>query len=368
MGKMMKLLDLITILVFLIFLAVPIAMSNLKDNQVSTIDNSVLMNISDIGKEGAVTEDIETFVSQRIGLRTDLINIYVRGNDFLFNTLEHPTYTYGKDGYVYFHMSSEKLDKSYLKSFAKFIYKMQDYCVKRDIDFLYCINPDKTQVYQQYLPAGANLTFPRQNYLLKMLDKYDVNYLDNTELLIDASADTEVFNRKFDAGHWNETGALLGISNILKTLSLDHPDLLLNSPDDFTSSTGISQYLPLSFLQINEPATYYARNNPQVVDVTANDTDLVIDPVYKDFSHFVNPAHPEYPRILVFRGSYFLEKEKFMNESFSESVFVHSYNNVFNLDYYVDKFKPDIVLFESVEYATKNKYFSKKLLTNTSWD
>lgn len=368
MKKATKIIDLITILIFLLFIAVPLTLTNLKDDQVSAIDNSVLMNFKDIGKEGSLTEDIDTFISQRIGLRTELITAYVKGNDMLFNTLEHPTYTYGKDGYVYFHMSQEKLDKGYLKAFAKFIGRMQKYCKKHDVDFLYCINPDKTQVYQQYLPAGANLTFPRQNYLLEMLDKYEINYLDNTQLLIDASSSKDVFNRKFDAGHWNETGALLGISNILKTLSLNHPDILLNSPEDYTACYGANQFLPLSFLEINEPVTNYFRNTPQTVNVTAEDPDLIIDSTYNDYHHFINPSHPEYPKILVFRGSYFLDKEKFMNESFSESVFIHSYNNVFNLDYYIDRFNPDIVLFESVEYATINKYFSKELLTNTVWN
>ena len=84
--------------------------------------------------------------------------------------------------------------------------------------------------------------------------------------------------------------------------------------------------------------------------------------MYNDFSHYVNPKHKKLPRILVFRGSYFLGREKFMTESFSESIFVHSYENVFNLEYYVERYKPDIVLFESVEYATINTYFPKEKL------
>lgn len=77
----------------------------------------------------------------------------------------------------------------------------------------------------------------------------------------------------------------------------------------------------------------YERNNPTAVNVTDNDTDILLDETYRDYSHFINTTHPEYPKILVFRGSYFLGKEKFMNESFSESVFVHSYYNIFNIEY-----------------------------------
>lgn len=188
--------------------------------------------------------------------------------------------------------------------------------------------------------------------------------MDNTPLLADISSEKEVFNRKYDAGHWNDTGALAGMSNILSKLSELYPDILLNSPEDFSSQEIINQYLPLSFLEINEPSTQYTRINSNIIDVTADDTDITIDPTYNDYSHFKNTAHPEYPRILVFRGSYFLGCERFFNESFSESIFVHSYHNVFNMNYYIDRFNPDIVLFESVEYATTSKYFPKDMLDN----
>ena len=80
-----------------------------------------------------------------------------------------------------------------------------------------------------------------------------------------------------------------------------------------------------------------------------------------------NEEHPEYPSILVFRGSYFLDKEKFLVDSFSESVFIHSYYNIFDLDYYIDRYNPDIVLFESVEYATINKYFPNNMLKTPTY-
>ena len=259
-------------------------------------------------------------------------------------------------------MPDEKKDNVWLDLFARYILYMQNYCKNKDIDFLYCINPNKTQIYSEYLPDGVHLNFYRQKHLLSLLDKYGINYMDNTPILKEASKTTQVFDKKYDAGHWNETGAYIGISNILETLHKTHTNIPLNSEKDYTSIDITHQYLPLSYFEINEPSVAYERNNPTAVNVTDNDTDILLDETYRDYSHFINTTHPEYPKILVFRGSYFLGKEKFMNESFSESVFVHSYYNIFNIEYYVEKFNPDIVLFESVEYATKNKYFPKDKL------
>lgn len=360
--KSIKITDTIIICLFIIFITLPAVFMNTRPDQVSEIDNTRLIDFNEIGSKDSFTRDAETYISQRIGFRTQMINAYIYGNDRLFDVLLHPNYTYGKDGYVFFHMPKENPDPRYLESFVNYISYMQNYCEENGIDFLYCINPDKTEVYSQYLPKGANLTFYRQNYLRSLLNKNNINYMDNTEILKEASKTTQVFNKKYDAGHWNETGAYIGISNILKHLHQINKNIPLNKESDYTAKDVIYQYLPLSYFEINEPSVIYERNNPQVTDITAEDTDIILDTTYRDYSHYINNAHPEYPKILVFRGSYFLEKEKFMNESFSESIFVHSYYNIFNIDYYVKKFKPDIVLFESVEYATINRYFPRNML------
>lgn len=353
---------------FLFFLCIliPLALSNHKPNQISELDNTSLMEWHEV-TSGPFTEKFEQYVTERIGLRNSMIDKYINLNDRLFHILEHPTYTYGRDGYVFFNMPNEKNNPSYLKAFASFINRMEKYLTDNDIYFLYCINPNKTQVYADYLPAGANLTFARQKLLAEYLDKYNINYIDNTDLLVEASKETAVFDKKYDAGHWNENGAYIGINNILTTLSLSFPDIPVNTLSDYNITEVVREKLPLSNFVINEPSLYFERNNAEAVDVTADDTDIILDENYRDYSHYINPEHPELPKILVFRGSYFLGKEKFMNESFSESVFVHSYYNIFNLQYYVEKFKPDIVLFESVEYATINKYFPKDMLKNTTF-
>lgn len=353
-----KITDITAIILFLACLIVPLLLFNTKENQVSPIDNTMLPELSDIRSSENITADIDDYISSRIGLRTEAITAYQYINDCLFDELMHPSYTYGTDGYVFFNMPDEKEDKKYLRTFVSYIADMQKYCKKNDIEFLYCINPNKTQIYPDKLPKGANLTFFRQNYLLSQLEDKNINYIDNTTILSEAAkAGVAVFNKKYDAGHWNETGAYIGISNILSKLHETNPIIHVNSEEEFTKTEVVNEFLPMSYFRINEPTTVYERKNSEVIDVTSSDTDIQINETYNDFTHYVNPSHPEYPRILVFRGSYFLGKEKFMNESFSESVFVHSYHNILNMEYYIERYNPDIVLFESVEYATIKKYF-----------
>lgn len=147
MNKIQKIIGIIAIVLFIIFITIPVITMNTKHSQVSEIDNTSLMEFKDIGTKQSIPKDFETYISERIGFRTNMINTYLYANDAFFNTLLHPTYEYGKNGYVFFKMSKEELDKNYLNSFARYIKYMQTYCTSHDISFLYCINPDKTQVY-----------------------------------------------------------------------------------------------------------------------------------------------------------------------------------------------------------------------------
>ncbi|MCI8307168.1 MAG: hypothetical protein HFH14_03865, partial [Lachnospiraceae bacterium] len=176
------LLSVIMTLLFFICIIIPVSCSNFKPNQISELDNTSLMEWSEI-PSGPFMDNFEQYVTERIGLRSLMIDGYINLNDRLFHILEHPTYTYGRDGYVFFNMPSENTTPAYIKTFAGFISRMEEYLTENDIAFLYCINPNKTQVYSEYLPAGANLTFERQKLLTEYLDMYNVNYVDNTGIL-----------------------------------------------------------------------------------------------------------------------------------------------------------------------------------------
>ena len=66
--------------------------------------------------------------------------------------------------------------------------------------------------------------------------------------------------------------------------------------------------------------------------------------------------------MLSFEGSYLLTNdrtEKFIANHFSETIVVHDYQNVFNINYYLNIFKPDIVLFEMADYTFQEYYFAK---------
>ncbi|MFQ9801587.1 MAG: hypothetical protein ACLR23_24750 [Clostridia bacterium] len=92
---------------------------NLEPDSISEIDNRKLTTFPTIG-EGDFTDSVENYVSDRIGFRTWAIDTFTWLNDKLFNEMVHPTYTYGKDGYVFFKLSDEEYDIEWLDGFVAF--------------------------------------------------------------------------------------------------------------------------------------------------------------------------------------------------------------------------------------------------------
>lgn len=96
-------------------------------------------------------------------------------------------------------------------AFAEMLAEIQDYCQARDVPFLFVLNPEKAAVYPDKLRDGIHYDRSWVQQFEQKLDELGVNYIDNTQLLQDRRAGGEqVFNKVYNAGHWNDLGAFTG--------------------------------------------------------------------------------------------------------------------------------------------------------------
>ena len=96
----MKKIRVVFLVILCIALLLPLMNFNLEKNYASPIDNRMLTEWDLSG--GDVTDMVESYINDRIGFRTEAIDTYTELNDEVFGMMVHPTYTYGKDGYVFF--------------------------------------------------------------------------------------------------------------------------------------------------------------------------------------------------------------------------------------------------------------------------
>lgn len=363
----MKQLKKLFIIFFMIVLFFPLIFFNWKDEYVSIIDNRPLKKFPNRenlnGRD--ITEYIQNYINDRIGGREKIINIYTILNDKIFNLMIHPSYTYGEEGYIFFLMRYNIEYHEYHRKFAETIKKIQTYCEERKIPFYFVFNPEKKYVYSKYLPKGVNYNREWVNKLMDDLKELGVNYIDNSEFLKEKAQKESVFNKKYDAGHWNDLGAFLGMNNVYEKINEKVSRISLLSENQYNKISKIEESLPVSYFKVNEEVPYW-----ELKIKYENLTDSYINEVkthnsFRYFGYYRNLSQEANSllKLLMFQGSYLNSRTKFVIPTVKEYIGIHNYQNVLNIPYYFNIFKPDLVIFEVAEYTLLDRYFNYEKMT-----
>jgi len=357
------------IVIFLSVIIIPIFNIDLKSNQVSEIDNRMLMNFEDIFTDSndskSIFNNASSYLNDRIGFRTSMVSLYINGMDMLFDELVHPSYEYGKDGHIYLKLPETAVNLRFQEVFSSFIKDFQTYCNEREIKFLYTLEPNKSTIYPEYLPEGYNRSTENLDYFIELLEKKDINYLSNVDTLLNAKEDPEykdilLYNKEYDAGHWNETGAIVGFTAIIDRLNELDNRVGQFDITNFETEEYVNETLVASNFVINEETTNYNLKEYNIEYIEDYEDEMIRHKNFRYFTHYKNLTNTKGPRLLIFAGSYFNNKEKFITGNFSEVMKIHNYRNVIDYEYYINIYNPDIVLFESTEYTNTGYHYPIK--------
>jgi len=375
---MKKTIHILYIICFLLIIVIPVIFINRTPNAVSDLDNRMLIEMPNIKDDGFGWK-LETYLEDRIGFRTEMLTAYAELNSALFNQLVHPSYMYGKDGQIFVEIHKNIQYNDYHKLFAETVQKMQEYCEDRGIKFYFMFEPEKASVYRQYLPDGIHYDDSWVDQMLSYMEELGVNVVNNKELLIKKSEEKNVFNRKFDAYHWNDIGCYEGTNNLLRKIKEDVPEIEL-LPEGVMKEIE-KTYLSQSRFTINEKILMYSIISEDGEDITFIGDDIsnlyrdeiMISKEYDHFKYYINKSKEAQtlPRLLSFQGSYYnedIKEKRFLASRASEYIAVHNYQNVLNLDYYCNLFHPDIVVFEVAEYTLSDDYFDSGKMHSLKWN
>jgi hypothetical protein len=362
-------LQLVMLGLVLLVLAVPLATMNLDPEAQSEVDNRMLQPLPVFDQPETLPEQLTLFFSDRIGLRDQAMYAYAALNDKAFHVVTHPLYEYGKDDHLFFYYEKYQPDLEYLNRYVDFLAEAQRYCEERGAYFLYVITPEKPRVYPEYLPDTIAPQLDPIDYLVPLLDERGINYLDLAQPLVEAKDEYKVFYTAYDVGHWNSTGAFIGIQALVERIGEAYPLLAVPDFDDYRATETVHTRLPNSNHPIYETGYDYTLINPsqQTITTTEELTDQVARAQrHPSFRTYLNPNRPEAPTLLFFTGSYFNTQDHLASVPFSRSTFIHNYDNVYNLAYYYNLFEPDIVLFDSADYVVRDVYFPSAQLQDAS--
>lgn len=340
---------------FFLILIIPVITMNTDESAVSELDNEYLPEIEwDINQ----LEQIGTYVEKRIGGRNQAILAYEVFNDKVFGILEHPLYMYGENEWVYFKEINYvedylriNVDEQYAEAFAQYMKKLDTISGEKQIDFLYVMCVDKKTIYPEHFPNGVHAKDgeSRADIIFEEIQDLGINCFCTKETLLQAKeSGVQVYNQKYDAGHWNEDGAFLACKDIYEILNEFDSRIPLLDEADYNRSMITEPYLLTSEFPINESVPYYERKESHAVADESYDELMPGEKVY--FRHYEN-TDIDAPKILIFRDSYIDMVSKFFIDNFSETTFA-SYGNLTSIEdfeTYLDILNPDIVIFENAE-------------------
>lgn len=356
---MRKTLKFLYVLIFIAMLLIPVFTMNNQEDAISDIDNRKLKEAPELWSPG-FTDAAEDYLADRIGFRNDLVTGYQVLNDLVAHELVHPSYTYGQDDYVFFSMHDNLSFDDFKVAFADMVVKIRDYCEARGTGFYFMFEPEKSSVLRDYLPDGVNYDDQWVDELIAYLEEQGVVCINNTQLLMEKSETEQVFNRQYDAGHWNDLGCFYATNNLLARIHEDYPQVVPYELDDFTITEKVEQYLTNSEFTVNETVPAFALNIPVSWMSEIYYEEMERNSSYKTVYNCVNEAEgsESLPKTLIFHGSYYNRGPQFLAGWASEYTGVHNYQNVINMDYYYNIVQPDIVVFEVTEYTVSNTYFN----------
>lgn len=359
MEKKSKIINIIFIACFLLILVVPVCFMNFKPQQISEIENKTLAEWPGIGYTAGINSGVETYVDDRIGFREQAIQFYTQLNDKMFHVMVHPLFMYGKEGHIFYKDPSYitayqrmNTDKPFLNSFVSFLKNTQDYLDSKDIKFLYFLCPDKKTIYSEYFPDTVNVNednTPVIDYMrLKLAEKGVNSIIPDTELLLAKQSGTTVYNKKYDATHWNDMGAFIGHGLIDKQIQEWFDDVDPLRAEDYNVEFVKIDSLDIAKFPIDEDVPVISRK----VDNSADMTELLKMEMQCNtatfYTHYVNNAPNNGKILLVFTDSYFQAHQKYYNNRFKEVYFVHRQNYEY-VQYFVNLVFPDMVIFETAE-------------------
>ncbi len=96
----------------------------------------------------------------------------------------------------------------------------------------------------------------KQEYLYQKMNEYNINYISNVELPEEKSFEEQIYNVKFDAGHWNDLERFYGTNHLLEKVS-----------EYFLVSGGILQEILSAVKKINIDKLKAKRLNPSLSQV-----------------------------------------------------------------------------------------------------
>lgn len=302
-------------------------------------------------------------------------NMLVRANFFIRHTLMGGSPSrqviVGKDGWLFYNGEGTiedfrcitKFDATSLAKWGQTLEKRRLWLERQGIRYIYMIAPNKSTVYGEFMPDAYTRVRASSGLddMVEYLKKNTrVTVVDSRQAFLAAKSRQRLY-LKTDT-HWNQYGAFLAYSEIMKPLSAWFPSLRAKTLEDFTIETNKGNGGDLTALI---GGTEFIKDDFPVLK-PKDGSSLKLDGINDKAKSPLTVTRPDnrLPRAIFFRDSFFSSVAPFIANHFSYSCYYWDYwNSTTPIEEMIHTHQPDIVIEEVVERSAK--FYMKDLVANT---
>lgn len=244
---------------------------------------------------------------------------------------------------------------------------------KKVLDSIGCkyyivIAPIKTSIYPEYLPLSKrkNVETTITDQIVSLLDTVNgITVIDLRTALKSAKGNVRMFHKTDN--HWNDYGGFVAYEAIMNTLSVDFPELTKSSISDYIIDSTIVDGFKLTNMMGIYDGIF--ENKITCKLAATRKSKKVEKRKYPGFPNFslnskyelrFKTENDSLPKILMIRDSFGSTLIPYLNEHFSESVYIFDmWNYCLNEDILFNE-KPDIFIQTVVEPFISNIKYNAK--------
>jgi hypothetical protein len=344
-------------------LFVPLVLIDLSTDRISTQENRMLERsppLSEIKKHPAsFIRQFDAWFKDSTGFREQMVTLYngIDKNTLLSGfryTNGQYIYLIGEQGHHYFadvngrliqkFQGKQLLSDEKLQNMAVKLDDVKTYLDNKGIPLAVMLCTDKESIYPEFYPKSIKRG--PEPIQLETITSYlknhtSVDVFNIREALLAQKKDYYLYAiSSGDLTHYNEIGAFFAYRELIKHINIHFPQINPFELNDVEISYDDKEIPQVSL----RTKILYKNLNVSFFDgLILNDSTRAYDIAYENIE-------TDLPVILLLRDSYAHEQYigKYIIKHFSKSIFIH-YVNIGNIEQYIDRFKPDIVIFESAE-------------------
>ena len=364
----MRIYNSVFIAIFMAMLALPLLFVDLASDRISVQENRMLANFPELSD---IKRHPETFIrgfdvwfKDSTGFREQMLIPYnvISKNKWLNNiwyTDGQYIYLIGEEGHHYFTFNGSLIRKFQGKPFlsddqltnmAAKLDAVKIYLDDKGIPLIVMFCTDKESVYPEFYPRSIKrgpepiqldviTAYLQENTGVDVFNIRQALFANKNNYLLYPLVDDKSHAPR-DYLHFNEIGAFFTYRELMKHINVYFP-----------------QIIPY---ELNDVNIHYDGNGAPNVSLKAKTVYRKLDPSFFDDVIVKRPftleneayenENPDLPVILFIRDSYTFENYfgTYFPSHFGKAIFIH-YQNMKRFDEYIDKYKPDIVVFQSAE-------------------